>query len=79
MIIAPRNVSKRRKKNVNKKLSKAMENSFLIRMENVTCTKVVTRQEKPTIKAILMSINGHKRVVLLIFESDSKIQKDTGA
>ena len=61
MISAPRNVSKRLKKNVNRKLSKAMENFSLIQMENATCTKVVTRQEKPVIKAILMSINGHRR------------------
>ena len=60
MISAQRIVLKHLKKNVKKKLSKAMENFFPIQMENATCTKVVTRQGKPVIRGILMNINGHK-------------------
>ena len=74
MISALRNVSKRLKQNVNKKLSKAMENFFPIRMENATCTKVVTRQGKPIIRVILMSINGHRHMLALILESASEIK-----
>ena len=71
---AQRIVLKHLRKNVKKKLSKAMENFFPIRMENATCTKVVTRQGKPITRVILMSINGHRHMIVLILESASKIK-----
>ena len=78
MISAQRIVLKHLKKNVKKRLSKAMANFFPIRMVNATCTKVVTGQGKPIIRAILMSINGHRHIIVLIFRCASIIQKDNG-